>query len=278
MLCGSVDPAFRKVTAMADKRVTDFLFNVLRIERFPMIAISGGGGKTSLMFALVDLLKERGRAVATTTAKLSMSDTEKRGELFIGAARQAKDKLASLPRHAAITIAKERDGDKLRGFTPQEADVILKYGMTNWTIVEADGSRATSFKLYEEWEPPIPRLTSLQFVMVGADVFQEPISQNTVFRAELLEKRYGARLGETLTPRMAVAILSSSAEYLKNSPKQARRVLLLNKAELLNKPLRLELTRALSEVTGYELLIVASLRKNVIYDTLALTGGKVAKE
>lgn len=266
------------VIVVIRQKLTDFFIKDLKIEKFPMIAITGSGGKTSLMFTLVDLLRDKGRAVATTTAKLAVADVDGCGELFIGSAERVKEKLDSLPRPAAVTVVRKQSGVKLCGFTPDEVNVILKYGAADWIIVEADGSFGMPFKLYEEWEPPVPELAVLQFIVVGADAFKQPLSDKTVFRSELLGKRFGARFGETSSLHTAVMILSSRTEYLKNSPKQARRVLFLNKADLLGRTRLQELVLGLSEATGYDMLLVASLQRNIIYEAISLTSEKVVNE
>lgn len=253
---------------MSGQKFADFLFTGLNVERYPLIAITGGGGKTSLMFALAALLGDRGRAVSTTTVKIGVPRAGQGGCLFIGDASRAAARIASMPKRGMLTIVKEKRGAKLLGFTPAEVGEILKDGAADWIIAEADGSRRLPFKVYEEWEPPVPELTTLQFVVVGADVFTKPVDEETVFRAELLARRFGVRVGEKLSPRASARVLSSSREYLKNSPPQARRVLFLNKADLLGATERGEVLRGLSEASGFDRLVMASLKKGVVYEAL----------
>ena len=245
--------------------LADFLIRDLKVEDYPLIAITGGGGKTSLMFELARLLKKKGRVVATTTAKIAVPPGNWRGEFFIGSADAAMKKIASLPRCASAVTAKERKGDKLHGFTPSEIDEMHISGVADRIIVEADGSRKLPFKAYEAWEPPVPRLTALHFVVAGADVFIKPFGEDVAFRAPLLEERFGVRRGEILSVGEAAKILSSVNEYLKNSPEQARRVLFINKAELLDEAEREAVFAGLSEVRGYEVLLCASVLKGEVY-------------
>lgn len=201
---------------------------LFRLAASPMIAITGGG-KTSLMFALAGLLGKEGRAVATTTAKIAVPA----GELFVGGLGEAAERIAAMPRRGVMAAAAERRGAKLYGFPAAGLCSLLKKGVADWIIVEADGSRGLPLKAYEEWEPPVPELATLHLVIVGAEAFLEPLSGELAFRAELLEQRYGASCGEKIPARRLALILSDEKGYLKNSPPQARRVLLINKADLM---------------------------------------------
>lgn len=242
-----------------------------------MIAITGGGGKTSLMFAIVRALAERGRAVAATTTKIAVPGEDEGGELFVGSRGEAAAKIAAMPRHGALTIAGERHGAKLHGFTPDELCGILNGGYADWIAVEADGSRNLPLKAYEQWEPPVPELSSLQFVVVGAEAFTEPFGGEIVFRPELLERRFQLKRGEIIGIRQMARILSDRDGYLKNSPPQARRVLLINKADLLGEKQISLITGGLAEyLAGYDAVAAVSLRFERFYDTVWLTCGRRA--
>lgn len=237
---------------------------LLQIEKSPMIAITGGGGKTSLMFSLVHALAEKGRAVAATTAKIAIPSEE--GEFFVGSTDEAIERIAAMPRLGALTIAREQFGAKLNGFTPAEACSILRSGCADWIVVEADGSRNLPLKAYEQWEPPVPELSTLQFIVVGAGAFTEPLSDKTVFRAELLEQRYRLKRGEIIGVARMAGILSDEGGYLKNSPPQARRVLLVNKADLLAEgQLTLILDNLARYIKGYDAVAAVSLRQGLFY-------------
>lgn len=239
-----------------------------------MIAITGGGGKTTLMFALVSALAERGRAVAATTTKIAAPGEGEGGELFVGSCGEAAVKITAMPCRGALTIAGERRGAKLHGFTPDELCGVLKRGCADWIVVEADGSRNLPLKAYEQWEPPVPELSSLQFVVVGAEAFTEPFGGDTVFRPELLEQRFKLGRGEIIGIRQMARILSDRDGYLKNSPPQARRVLLINKADLLGEKQISHITCGLAEyLAGYDALAAVSLRFKRFYDMACLSCG-----
>lgn len=257
---------------MTEDKLADFLIREIAIEKFPLTAITGSGGKTTLMLVIAGLLSRKGRVAVTTTTKIAVSEGSSCGGLFVGGTVEAVAMIAALPPCGALTIVRERRGDKLYGFTPQEVDIIAGSGAADWLIAESDGSFRLPLKAYEEWEPPIPALTSLQFAVIGADAFTRPFGKETAFRPGLLEKRFGLRRGEMLCPRTAARILSSRGEYLKNSPPHARRVLILNKADIPEPRKLAEILRGLSEVSGYELLAAVSLRTDSVYEIIRLSG------
>lgn len=258
-------------------RLEELLSREIGIDGSPLTAITGSGGKTALLLAIARLLSEKGRAVVTTTAKMALSEGNVCGCLFIGSCREAIEKIAAMPPRGSLAVARGISGEKLCGFTPQEADMICQSGAAGWLLVEADGSRNLPMKAYEEWEPPVPELTTLQIVVIGADAFVRPFGEETAFRPELLEKRFGLRRGEMLDPRTAARILSSGGEYLKNSPPRARRALILNKAEILAERRLAEIISGLSGVEGYSLLAAVSLKTGIVYDTVKFDGGKLEK-
>lgn len=258
-------------------RLEELLSREIGVGGSPLTAITGSGGKTALLLAIARLLSEKGRAVVTTTAKMALSEGNSCGGLFIGSCREAIEKIAAMPPRGSLAVARGISGEKLCGFTPREADMICQSGAAGWLLVEADGSRNLPLKAYEEWEPPVPELTTLQIVVVGADAFARPFGEETAFRPELLEKRFGLRRGEMLDPRTAARILSSRGEYLKNSPPRARRALILNKAEILTARQLAKVMSGLSGAAGYSLLAAVSLEKGVVYDIVKFTGGESEK-
>lgn len=255
-------------------RLEAFLSGLTGIEDSPLTAITGSGGKTALLLAMARLLREKGRVAVTTTTKIALAEGNACGGLFIGSSREAIEKIAAMPPRGSLAVARAIRGGKLYGFTPPEADAICQSGAADWLLVEADGSRSLPLKAYEEWEPPVPGLTSLQIVVVGADAFIRPFGAETAFRPELLEKRFGLRRGEIPDPRTAARILSSRGEYLKNSPPRTRRALILNKAEILAERELADIMQGLSGVTGYSLLAAVSLKNGVVYDIVKFDGGK----
>lgn len=244
----------------------------LLLKEHKLITITGGGGKTSLSYALGNFCAASGKALFTTTTKIFPPSDGEVVNIYIGTADGCIAKLEKLPEKSFTLAAKEKIGDKFSGYAPEETDAIAQSPAVEKVIVEADGSRGLSLKGYEDWEPPVPQATTLQIVVVGADVFISPMCGANVFRFDLLREKYGMSDGEKLSLANFAAIVSNRSGYLKNSPEKARRVLLLNKAELLEETERSLIMKELSQaLRNYDAVVLASLRDKTVYGAAELS-------
>jgi probable selenium-dependent hydroxylase accessory protein YqeC len=245
----------------------EFFEKTIELEKHPLIAITGGGGKTSLMFAAAKFLSQKGRVVTTTTAKiLSPDGTQSDGTYFVSNMYEAAGLVARMPERGVITLVKAVHENKLIGFKPPEADTIAQDTEADWVIVEADGSRGLPLKAYESWEPPVPLCVSCQLIVLGADLIGNPLDSSRVFRPELICDRFNVEMGEILTAEKVAEIVSSEDEYLKNSPPDAKRILMVNRADLVDKDLchknMLELAK---HIKGYDLMATLSVIERKVY-------------
>gem|GEM_PF-594569 len=240
----------------------------LKIIKYKVIAITGGGGKTSLMFALGRYSAENAFTLLTTTTKIFPPQKDECPFKII--ARQ-EDLIKELenPAHlpSMVTAAKERSGEKLSGYTPEDIAEIVSKSHIGRTIVEADGSRGLSLKAYEEWEPPVPAVSDCHFIMMGADIFTAPLSPLNVFRFDILRDKFSMQTGEYISFANCAAMLSNRDEYLKNSPESACRILFINKCDLLTDTMLAEISEKLpSMLKGYDHMIMGSIKLDQIYE------------
>ncbi len=122
--------------------------DTFEIKRGDVVAITGGGGKTSLMFHLANELSELGRVLVTTTTKIYKPSKDEYEKLVVG------DEVF-LGRRKNITVAArgEMDG-KLHGFDCEELEGLLpEY---DYILVEADGAKMKQMKGWREDEPLTP--------------------------------------------------------------------------------------------------------------------------
>ncbi|MCE5201822.1 MAG: putative selenium-dependent hydroxylase accessory protein YqeC [Synergistaceae bacterium] len=255
---------------MAEYDMIKILDKELGLGCFSLFAITGGGGKTSMMYALGEFFSGTEKTLITTTAKI-FPPSKNCSAAFIGSINECKERVMALPPNSFITAAKEQTEEKLIGYDPEEIDELAKSGAADKIIVEADGSRGLSIKAYESWEPPVPHSAQCQIVVAGADAFTGPMSGAVAFRLDLLGERYGIKKGEHLSAVNFAAILSSPCEYLKNSPKEAYRMLLINKGELLSDTELKAISKCLGiSLRGYDALAIASLKEDTVYDIIKL--------
>ena len=160
-------------------------------------SIIGGGGKTSLMYALGKDLSSKGNVILCTSAKILIpkdipviedkflipSALEKRSLICVGS--YFSEKKLTCPKFPI---------EELKNF----ADYIL---------VEADGSKSLPFKAHLDFEPPIPSDTDLKILVMGINSLEKPISQ-TCHRPEKVSEILKVSQSEILTEALAASIIN----------------------------------------------------------------------
>lgn len=212
------------------------LHEALRIRGREVVALTGGGGKTTLMFRLADELVAAGRRVVTTMTT----------HIFVGQMARAPGRLvlsgegallAQLPtalaehQHVIIAGATIVEQDKVEGVPPGLIARIAAHHAVDVVIVEADGSRRLPFKAPAAHEPVVPSAATLVVPVVGLSVLGQPLAAAHVHRPERVAALTGAALGDPVTPEMVAAVLAHPAGGAKGAPPAARLVPFLNQAD-----------------------------------------------
>jgi len=203
-----------------------------------VIALVGGGGKTTLMFALAKELSAGKRHVITTTTtkifKPSATDTEK---IILSWNREAliAEITRYLPEYRHITAARERmESGKLIGVEPTAVVALAALPLVSQVIVEADGAARHSLKAPADYEPVIPPNTSLVIAVAGLDVFGLDLTEETVFRSAIATKLLQVPPGTKLSPQIIASLIALPRGITKGSPEGARIVPFLNKMDTEN--------------------------------------------
>ena len=212
------------------------LSHALSLGSKEVIALSGGGGKTTLMFRLAAELAASGHRVVTTmTTKIFVSQMAQAPHTLVLHGEGAL--LAQLPEalvehgHVLIAGGTMVEQDKVQGVPPEFLDRIAAQPTVDVVIVEADGSRRLPFKAPAQHEPVIPSSTTVLVPVVGLDVVGKPLVAGQVHRPEIVAALSGAALGDPLTPEIIAAVLAHPEGGAKGLPSGARLVPFLNKAE-----------------------------------------------
>ncbi len=205
-----------------------------------IVAIVGGGGKSSLLFALARCMP--GRIVLTTTTRIfaaQMSLADEVCSLADPHWRKRLDDFASNRLASNLLIVGGVDGERAVGVPPElPAQIVARPGV-DWVIVEADGSRMRPVKAPAAHEPVIPEETGVLVCVVGIDALSAPIRE-VAHRPERVSAVVGLTPNEILSPDDLAALLTSRQGGLKNAPHGARVAVLINKVE---SPRQLELAR-----------------------------------
>lgn len=206
-------------------------------ERPELIALVGGGGKTSLMFALAAALP--GRVVMTTTTRIFAAQMSRAPAVaFEGDLGSLDEALATQRR---VLIVGRVEGEKAVGVDPTLPARVLAHENVDYVLVEADGSRTRPVKAPAEHEPVIPPGATLLVPMAGMDALELTIEE-VAHRPEIIRgitndelrmrnEEGPSEVGGRLTPAGLARVLAHPLGGLKGAPEGARIVPFLNKAD-----------------------------------------------
>jgi len=196
----------------------------------------GGGGKTTLMFALARELASNSNCVITTTTTKILEPLPSETSLLL---LEADEKemlrliLQNLDRYCHITIATNRLATgKLRGISPELVVKLAELNQISYIIVEADGAAQKSLKAPNLTEPVIPPNTSLVIPVVGIDAVGSRLTEEAVFRAEIASKLLGVPLGEVISAESVAILVTHPEGIAKGTPHRARIIPFVNKVDL----------------------------------------------
>ena len=226
------------------------LRQALRIGPREVVALTGAGGKTTLMFNLARELETEGRRVVTTmTTKIFVAQMARAPARLVlqgeGALLSQLPQLLAEHGHVLIAGGTAVEQDKVQGVAPELIDRVAAQHGVDAVIVEADGSRRLPFKAPAEHEPVVPSTTTLLVPLVGLDILGRPLAAENVHRPELVAALAGAELGEPVTPEMIAKVVAHPKGGAKGLPEGARLVPFLNQAE---GPERLEAARRIARL------------------------------
>lgn len=231
----------------------------LRLPESSRIAFVGAGGKTTAIFSLARQIPPP--VIVTTTTHLGSWELGLADYVLI---LDECDQIESIDienfKGVTLIVGPSGDDHRHNGFSEKKIKKLIdQIGSQRITIlIEADGSRKRPLKAPAEYEPVIPDNVDMVIVVAGMSALWKSLSDQTVHRPESYSKISGISPGEQITPAAIVNVLGHPSGGLKNIPKQARRILLLNQSD--TAPLQLiaqEIAESL--LTSYECVIVGSL-------------------
>ncbi len=218
------------------------LIDALALGAREHIALVGGGGKTTLMFALADELMRKGkRVLASTTTKVWHREAlEYEKVLLIEDDGDWKNKKAEgLKSKGTAFVGKSiLESGKVEGISASLADEIFHDSNVDYLVVEADGSAGRPLKAPAEHEPVVPSSVTMVVAMMGLEAMSARLNEATAFRLEQVRSITGIETGGILTPRALSKVFLHPAGLFKGAPEGARRVVFLNKEDLVEEDTR----------------------------------------
>jgi len=194
--------------------------DTFEIEKGDVVAITGGGGKTSLMFHLAGELSELGRVLVTTTTKIYTPSEEKYEKLVVGgevSSGQGKN----------ISVAGRKDVEgKLHGLTFEEVGKLLpEY---DYVLIEADGAKMKQMKGWREDEPSIPPFATKVIGVANIKSLGKSATKENVHRLDTFLKMVETDKGGEISLEVFGRYLQRG-DFFKGS--QGKNILFLNGVE-----------------------------------------------
>jgi probable selenium-dependent hydroxylase accessory protein YqeC len=219
------------------KKKVKSLVEALGIRDREHVALVGGGGKTTLMFALAEELRRNGKRVitSTTTKVLHKEAMQYEKVLLVGDEVQWRNKTGEgLGREGTVFVGRSiLDSGKVEGINPSLADEVYGDSEVYYLVVEADGSAGHPLKAPAEHEPVIPSSVTMVVAMMGLEAMGARLDEATAFRVEQVKNVTELHTGDILTPGALAKVFLHPAGVFKGTPEHARRVVFLNKADLI---------------------------------------------
>ena len=220
----------------------------LGLENARVIAIIGGGGKSSLMAALGEEFRYRGEtAVMTTTTHIR--PPRQNGYMGDDAAVLSDLLITNRVMTVGMPAEEHKFGPSpLLERLPQLADRV---------IIEADGTKGLPLKVPNDREPVIPAFADAVVAVAGLSALGNPLGE-VCHRPELAVLRFGFSPEQKVTPEMMAMLLSSPLAQRKNVGNRPYAVL-LNQRDVVPAALT-ELTAGLLLQNGVDRVVAAALR------------------
>lgn len=160
-------------------------------------ALIGGGGKTTLLYALAEELRKKGDVLLCTSTHIRVPEQY---PLITGGAEELR---AALAAHGAVCAGTHAENGKLTASSvPFESLTLL----ADYVLVEADGAKGLPLKAHAPHEPVIPSNAQRVVLVVGADGFGKPVSA-VCHRPELWAERAGVSAADPAVPEGEANVL-----------------------------------------------------------------------
>lgn len=203
----------------------DRILDDLAITPGEVIAITGTGGKTTLLWFLAGLLKARGKVIVSVTAKMFPPEGPLYDKLLLEPAQY--DPALQSDHSVWLAAAGRNESGKLLGIDDDDVRRFKNPG--GYLIMEADGSRDLPLKMWYDHEPPVPKDTSLTLGIIPATALDTLVSPDTVYNFQGFSELTGLKAGEPATPEALTEVILNPQGLFKHSP--GRKILLINQCD-----------------------------------------------
>jgi molybdenum cofactor cytidylyltransferase len=236
------------------------LSHAIRLSNFSCLALSGAGGKTAALFQLArELVSNESPVLVTATTHLHVDQIKLADVHWIA---EKADDLEGFERnlHGVVLVTGPKEGDHTVGVSPEVAYWLHAVQKRHHLplLIEADGSRHRPLKAPADYEPVIPDFIDVVVVVAGMNGLGKPLNSDFVHRPEIFARLSGLNMGDGITPNALARVLTHPSGGLKNIPRTARRIALLNQSDTTALQAQAK-TIAAQLLPSYQAVVAASL-------------------
>lgn len=199
------------------------------------VAIVGGGGKTTLMFALSSQLG--GTRIVTTTTKMGADQNFGRlvihnpsdDTVVVGLGSSAHPGEVVIWDRVEQSQRAGTDYSKAVGVSPAQCDYWFSH-LVDHVLVEADGARRKPFKAPKTGEPVVPATATMMVIVMGADALGRVIIDQC-HRPLRVAALAGCQPSDRLSPQAAARVLAHQRGFIAHQPVGARLAVVITKVD-----------------------------------------------
>ena len=201
------------------------------------VSVVGGGGKSTLCFALAEALSLTGaKVISTTTTKVRQAEADAFPRMVLytsdgpglDAVKKGLDEVGNVFLGQEFLV-----NGKVDGISPTLADELFRMPGVDYVVIEADGAAGRPLKAPAVHEPVIPESATMVIALMGLKALGKPLGPDTVFRTALFKTLTGLEEGNILNPEGLARAFDGSMGLFKNTPVSARRMVFLNQLDVL---------------------------------------------
>ena len=231
----NIDQAFNKYFPQhlpalfnVPKKLADFSF-----KKNELIAIVGGGGKTSLMYALAREFASSGAAVlVTTTTRIFMPEPTQVNRTLLADVENLLDMLNNIDLSGKVTaVGYGFENGKILPIDQDFLTEATKLPQIDYIIVEADGANRQPFKAPAYYEPVIPTNATYVINVTGLNALDAPFDKDHCHRPEIIVDIVGANSENIIDANMIASVILSPKGGRKGIPEGAHWLPVINKVD-----------------------------------------------
>jgi len=126
---------------------------------------------------------------------------------------------------------KPGDNDKLVGVKCETLDWLFIQNVIDYILIEADGAKKKPIKAPADYEPCIPKETTLVLGVIGIDAIERPLNENNFHRVGMFLKAKNYDHNSIIDIDMVVSLITWEKGLFKSVPPNARKLLIINKVD-----------------------------------------------